>query len=310
MNYPLQFQNQIFKTLTELFNGGRFPHALLLEGPDGSGKQTAAAFAAAMLLCREKEAPCGECLSCKKLKSGNHPDLTTLLPQGKSKSISVDSVRDMKTEAFVSAHESERRVFLIPEAQRLNIQSQNALLKILEEPPENAYFILTVPSCSNLLETVLSRLTVLRMRELNEQERLEILVKQLPDESYEICETLSQAFSTVGQALDSKNDPATKKCIEDAKRAMQLLKKADRYELLKLFAEYEKEREQLLFLLSSLRIAIIHQLEREEREIHLLHCLKIIDIIDEVSARVNQNSALTPLLTAAVGRMANAVLSI
>lgn len=307
MTFPLLYQDSLHARLNALWQGGRFPHALLLTGSAGSGKRTAAQYAAAMLLCRKEGLPpCGGCPSCRKLASGNHPDLTVLLPEGKSKTIGVEKVREIKSSAYISPHESPRKVFFIPEAQRLRPEAQNALLKIIEEPPETAYFIFTAPGPGNLLETVCSRLTICPMGELNEAQRFKALSVCLPEADTEQLRAQAALFATVGQALDGLNDPVVHRCANDAAAILTALSKSDRYLILKLFADYEKEREQFTLLLAALRGAVIKQLTGNERHFSPLQSLKIVAIIDEMALRGIQNVGISLICAANVDRLVKA----
>ena len=179
MNRTLIEREEAYRALAALWDGGRFPHTLLIEGAPGSGKRTLAYEAAAMLLCRSsggsEEIPCGACPSCRKMEKRLHPDLTVVGPEPKKQTIGVDAVRAVRENAWIAPHEADRRVFLIPEAQNLTAAAQNALLKLIEEPPEAAYFLFTVPSRSALLETVCSRASHLPLREMASPRRLAVL---------------------------------------------------------------------------------------------------------------------------------------
>ncbi|WMJ85020.1 hypothetical protein ACS3UN_04190 [Oscillospiraceae bacterium LTW-04] len=307
MTFPLFYQDALFARLNALWQGGRFPHALLLAGPIGSGKRTAAQYAAAMLLCRKEGLPpCGVCPSCHKLSSGNHPDFFTLLPEGKSKTIGVDRVREIKAAAYISPHEAPRKVFFIPEAQRLRVEAQNALLKIIEEPPEAAYFIFTAPGPGSLLETVCSRLTICSMGELSEKQRFDALVHHLSESTPEALRTQAALFSTVGQALNSLNDPAARRYADDSAAIIAALSKNDRYTVLKLFSGYEKDREQFTLLLTALRSAVITRLTGSARIFSPLQSLQIIAIIDEMALRSVQNVSISLICAAAVNRLVKA----
>jgi DNA polymerase-3 subunit delta' len=121
---------------------------------------------AAALVCKaEKGVPCGECSSCVLAMSGEHPDIT-LIEKGKPLSretakgrntIPVDDIREMIRLCSQYSYEGGNRVVLIPDAENMTFQAQNSLLKILEEPPQNTYFILTTSHPDQLLSTVISR---------------------------------------------------------------------------------------------------------------------------------------------------------
>jgi DNA polymerase-3 subunit delta' len=136
----------------------RLAHALLLTGPAGIGKSLVAFELAARLLCeRTDTAPCGECTRCTQVRAGTHPDLVRIgLVTGK-KEISIEAVRQLKRVMLMRAVGNARKVGVIDDADRLSIAAQNALLKLLEEPPRGTHLILVTPSVRALLPTIRSR---------------------------------------------------------------------------------------------------------------------------------------------------------
>ena len=153
------FNEQAKSLLENLFSGGRYPHALLLEGPSGCGKTVCAIHTAARILCQEDNRPCGQCLSCRKAFQGNHPDILLVEKESGRQQIGVDTVRAIRSAAYILPNESQRKVIILKNAQDMNVNAQNALLKILEEPPSHCIFILTVVNRTQLLPTILSRVT-------------------------------------------------------------------------------------------------------------------------------------------------------
>lgn len=139
------------------------PHAYLLVSPAVSAREEQSKALAQKLLCARSNAPCGLCRDCRKVQAGNHPDLIWLRRQSDDKGktrreITVDQVRAVTADAAVAPNEAERKVYIIPEADTMNAQAQNALLKALEDPPGHACFILCTAASDALLPTVLSRL--------------------------------------------------------------------------------------------------------------------------------------------------------
>ena len=149
---------EVQRSLSLAFAEGRFPHAVLLEGGPGSGTDRLAAVLARAAVCLSPgDRPCGVCAGCVKALAGSHPDLVTLDGDANPRAFPVDVIRKIRTDAFVKPNEAPRRVFVLLGVQNMSEISQNALLKILEEPPENVLFLLTSVSASALLPTVRSR---------------------------------------------------------------------------------------------------------------------------------------------------------
>ena len=136
---------------------GKLSHALIFEGSSQEIRLSAAKETAKAILCKGDIRPCGNCSACYKVGIDSHPDLHIISKQGAM--IKVDEIRDIKEKAKVYPNDGDKSVFVICEAQNMNPQAQNALLKIFEEPARHVSFILTCPSKSSLLETITSRAT-------------------------------------------------------------------------------------------------------------------------------------------------------
>ena len=134
-------------------------HAYLFSGTRHLGKTTVARLFAGALLCGQAEAPCGTCGACQLYGAGNHPDYFELPREEK---LTIAQVRKLRADLSLKPHSAPWRVGVIPEADRLGIPAQNALLKLLEEPPAHTVLILTAPSPASLLPTTVSRCQQLR----------------------------------------------------------------------------------------------------------------------------------------------------
>ena len=137
------------------------------------GKGALASVFAAMLLCeRNRLHPCGVCHACRQVRAGTHPDLIRVTHE-KPNSISVDEVREqICAEAVIRPFSGKKRVFIVPEAEKMTPQAQNALLKTIEEPPEYVVILLLTESEEALLETIRSRCVKLRLHPVPDRELL------------------------------------------------------------------------------------------------------------------------------------------
>lgn len=159
MNFPEFLGNEEPKAaLSAAFSAGRFPHALILQGEDGCGKKTFARLIAKALVCRDRDnAPCGVCPSCVRAAAGSHPDIRVVEGSGATHSLSVDAVKSVIADAYRMPEESVFNVYLLFLGSRTSDAAQNKLLKVIEEPPEGAVFVLVCENAEQLLPTIRSR---------------------------------------------------------------------------------------------------------------------------------------------------------
>ncbi len=143
---------------------GRVAHAYLMAGPPQIGKRTLALNFAQALNCLGQEVPCGECLSCRKIAHGNHPDVRLIEATGAS--IKIDQIRAMQRAVSLSVHEGRWKVFILLGMERATTEAANCLLKTLEEPPSRVILVLTATATEALLPTIVSRCQVLQLRPL------------------------------------------------------------------------------------------------------------------------------------------------
>ena len=175
--------------------------AVLLDGPAGIGKRTAAADLAAGLLCPPPNGPCGVCPSCKRASAGSHPDLIWLKESEPGKGVKLEQVRQLRAQSFLRPSEAPFKVFVIPQADRLNLPSQNALLKVLEEPASSVFVLL----CENreaMLQTVRSRCKTFRLAPLEQQELLAELSRRCDSPADALRAAAAQSGGLLGRALD------------------------------------------------------------------------------------------------------------
>ncbi len=142
------------------------PHALLITGPESVGKHTLAEQVVAAILCAEDERPCGHCLSCRKLRSGNHPDFRLVAPEDRTTALKIEQIREIERFLTLTPKESLRKVVLIQDFERATVGAANALLKTLEEPPSYAHLFLLATDADLLLPTIVSRAQQIVLRPL------------------------------------------------------------------------------------------------------------------------------------------------
>ncbi len=165
MNLSALAGNQRIKEQLSLQERGRgLSHAYMISGPAGAGKHTLARLLAAAMLCTGSgEKPCGRCGPCVKTAKGLHPDVILVDGPGEGKPITVDQVRQLRADAYIRPNEGERKVYLLERADQMNPSAQNAMLKLLEEGPPYAAFLLLAENAGGLLETVRSRCEALAL---------------------------------------------------------------------------------------------------------------------------------------------------
>lgn len=163
---------EYLKRIETLANAGVLPHAVIIEGDEN--RYLASRFFAKCAVCSSDLKPCDECNDCKKAEKGVHPDIIELHPSGAMKSYSIEEIRRIKEEAFVLPNEARAKVYIFNDVDNIAVVSQNALLKILEEPPKSVVFVLNCKSKTHLLETIISRATVIFVGEEENQDTIDL----------------------------------------------------------------------------------------------------------------------------------------
>ena len=183
MNLTRLAGNAPLKRQLELETARRgLSHAYILSGPAGSGKRTLAGLLAAALVCdrRGGALPCLSCAGCRKAEGGIHPDIVRVGDDGKD--ISVAQVRALRADAYIRPNEAERKVYILENAQTMNASAQNAMLKLLEEGPAYAAFLLLTDNAAALLPTVRSRCEHLPLSPVTQREAELWLDEHYPDQ--------------------------------------------------------------------------------------------------------------------------------
>lgn len=241
MKFPLVGNERVAAAVSSFADSGRIPHAILIEGEPGLGRHTLAKYIAALAVCGSQNPPCGECRSCHLADIGTHPDISVTAPEEKKKNIAVAQIRALRLEAYVKPHMAAHRVFIVDRADTMNDQSQNALLKVLEEPPGEVIFILIAESKASFLETVLSRCVLLGLSTPEYGEGLKYLVEKGFDGQM-AASALKTAGNNIGKAMDTLTGRREDKYAAAAESFLSGLFGGSEFELLKITAEFEKDR--------------------------------------------------------------------
>jgi DNA polymerase III subunit delta' len=193
----------VFRKLILEFASGSGVHAYLFAGPKGVGKKTLADQCAMAALCEGKEKPCFQCPSCLRFVNGTHPDVKRISAE---KSIGVDAIREAVRLTGEHTYEGGRRAILIERAEKMTVQAQNSLLKTLEEPAEETFFILVAEDVSTLLPTVVSRCRVIHVPPWTMEEMEPLLVKHGVSRA-QAGELALLSGGSIGEALNLYENP-------------------------------------------------------------------------------------------------------
>lgn len=186
----------VFRQLQNSFEHGRLAHAYLFEGDQGTGKAELALWFAKHLFCIDPQdgMPCEKCNNCLRITSKDHPDVVEIEPDGQS--IKVDQIRALQSELTKSGFESAKKVVIIHQAEKMNLNSANSLLKFLEEPPANFMIILETQSLGKILPTIRSRCQIIHFQALSTehlQSRLE--AEQIPAKTAKLLANLTNSYA-------------------------------------------------------------------------------------------------------------------
>lgn len=294
---------------------GRFAHALLLEGPTGCGKKTLARLVAGALVCEADEKPCRVCSHCRKASQSIHPDITELTAEDGKQSISVDQIRQLRDEAYILPNEAEKKVVIVTDAHRMTVEAQNALLKILEEPPAHLLFILTCENRSLLLPTIRSRAQILTLTGVEWEEAKPLLAERFPDqEETRLYHAFMISGGVIGTVITGLQKDTMNKVLQLSPRIARAIGAPDEWELMSLCASLDKDKEAFLGTLNALQLIFrdaltLHyggtvtlstapdtavELSRNLSGTQLLSVLKEIENLKDAARRyMNQNLLLT-----------------
>lgn len=268
------FHEELMKNLIESVHAGTSSHAYIFEGEKGLGKHTAARLFAAALTCADNSiSPCGACTSCTLTKAGTNPDIIYVRPQKDKKTIGADDMRALEEDVAIKPFSSNRKVYIINDGALLTEAAQNTFLKTFEEPPEYAVFIMVVENTASLLQTIISRFTLVHFPPVSEVIMREYIEKNYPDERERIPFLIKYCEGVPKRADSIINDSGFEDLRKGSLENLFLLLSSDMREAfdVRSFLDENKEKAEDIFdfWLSFMRDITLIQTGAAERIINI-----------------------------------------
>lgn len=237
---------QMIKYIKSAIAMDKMSHAYIFNGPEKSGKRMLAeAFAMALQCEGQADRPCMKCRSCKQAKNHNQPDIIYLQHE-KPNTISVDDVRkQINNDIGIRPFSSRYKVYIVDEAEKMNVQAQNALLKTIEEPPSYGVIMLLTTNADSFLPTIRSRCVTLNLKAVRDDQIRKYLMEQLhvPDYKAEVCTAFAQG--NVGRAMLLAGSEDFNELKELVLVHLRKIGKADLYEILPMVKEVSPYKTQM-----------------------------------------------------------------
>ena len=223
---------QIVEHLKNAITMDKVSHAYIFNGPEYSGKMMLAEAFAMALQCEEHNPEgCMNCRSCKQTADRNQPDIIYVSHE-KPNTISVDDIRQqLNNDIVIKPYSSKYKIYIVDEAEKMNPQAQNALLKTIEEPPAYAVIMLLTTNADSFLQTILSRCITLNLKSVKDETIRKYLMShyQIPDYQADICTAFAQG--NVGKAIQLASSDDFNELKAAALQLLKRLEDIDLYEL-------------------------------------------------------------------------------
>ncbi len=268
------FHEGLMNNLIKSVRSGTSSHAYIFEGDAGLGIFSSSKLFAAALTCANKaSAPCGSCPSCIQAGADTNPDIIYVEKPKDRKTIGIEPVRAVNSDAAIRPFSSARKVYIIKEGDALTPEAQNALLKTLEEPPEYAVFIIIVENSSALLPTVLSRSTLIHFPPVSDALIAKYVTEKYPDRLNRLpflkkyCEGIPGAVDKI--IADENFEPLRAASLDKLPKLLSR-ERIDAYEIQRFLDENKDDAEEIIdFWISYLRDMLALQLDADHGVINV-----------------------------------------
>lgn len=259
--------NEVKQELKNSVKLNKISHSYLFVGTEGIGKMLIAKEFSKMLLCLNDDKYCNSCKSCIEFDSSNNPDFEVIEPDGLS--IKIDQIRNFQKKVIEAPIISQKKVYIINDADLMTVEAQNCLLKTLEEPPEFVVIILIGSMESKFLTTIKSRCTIIKFKALQKQE-----IKQYVKQKYneELPENLLQFFE--GSIGKTQNFEEKKELYSLVFKIAENIEKLDLIDFLKSTEEIYNYQNEKFELLENVNVCFYN---KSKEDFRFLNCINIIE---------------------------------
>lgn len=295
---------RVMLSIENLIKDSALPHSIIIEGDEGTGRHTLADFIAKSAVCSGENKPCDTCRDCLLFIGHNHPDVEYFSPEEKKKALSIEQLRKLKGNTYIKSHRGGKKVFIIDKADFLSENSQNALLKTIEEPPQDILFILICEASSKLLDTVISRCAIFSLFPPEENEAFQYIKANSKKQDNDIKEALRLTHNNIGKALTILGKRKNEKSYLAEKFLNAVLENDSAINLMLLVKPLEKDRVKAGEFISELKLVTAAKIRENSQNTPFIKCLlRIYDTITEIEEVLNTNINLTLFFTTLIANL-------
>lgn len=270
--------DKIKQELLKSVHSNKCSHSYLFVGTSGIGKKLIAREFAKMILCEENEKYCNKCKSCLEFDSSNNPDFQEIVPDGSN--VKINQIRQMQAKVFESPIISEKKVYIIDDADLMTKEAQNCLLKTLEEPPEFATIILIGSNESNFLSTIKSRCITIKFEDIDKIDIKKFLNEKFLQEN--ISDNIIEAANgSIGKAIVLKDKQELYSAID---KIFNNIENLDLIDTLNIVDIIYKSQEDKYDILEYINIVLYKKAKKDLRYVNT------INIVEETKKRLKANS--------------------